>query len=442
MSAFEVDQRTAAGHAGPGRRRIRSRLRAAADRPLFLAQVCSSASGALGIVLAAAFMDTGRFAVFSLLSLAAVTLAGLVRSFLFQPALIRFRHDKHALVPFRYALPGALAAGVLLAAAALLFDPGASWLVLVLAVSGAFPVLHDWLRFRAMAVDRRWDVAISDAIRLVLVVASLFMLLAAAEPVLYQAYLGLSLVVPTLYLRLRLPRLGSFTPLGSYLRPASLQLADFAIGQFNSTIPLMVLGGFGASALIGGVRLAQTLLGPLNLVFAARSINLIADGASSQAHAGNDALIGHGRKLARLQGALALAWVLPLVVFVWLTQFELAGVRNGPLLVGLLLVGASIVGSGWSGIHAVVLRLLGRQGTVTACRALLVTVTLGSFALGYHFGGVDLSLLLGFLAAAVASPLVFGVPSQLIYRSQSRRQDLAAPSPAEPAEGASVRSSA
>lgn len=406
-------------------RGVGSKARAVANRPLFLAQIFTSVSGACAMVMAAVFLDAPQFTQFSLLNLVAVTLVGLVRSFVFQPALIQYRHDKQALVPFRYAMSGALTAGILLAASALLFATAAWTWLLVLAVSGMFPILQDWLRYRAMALDRRWDVAISDAAKLLLVSCSPLVFLLNADPVFYQAYLGLSLVVPTMYLRIRLPALQSFTPLRAYLKPASLQLADFVVGQFNSTVPLMVLGGLGATALIGGVRFAQTLLGPLNLVFAASTVNLIADGASKETHADAGDLIRRGCKLARLLGALACCSVLPLVMLVWLTGFELGGVRNEPLLIGLILVGALTLGSGWAGIHAIVLRLLRRQGTVTLSRIVLVSISAAAFITGYFLGGIDLSLAAGFAAGALASPLAFGVPAHHIYRSQLRPQAVA-----------------
>jgi hypothetical protein len=417
-------------------RRIGSGVRVVATRPLFLAQVFTSVSGACAMVMAAFFLDARQFAEFALLNLAAVTLVGLVRSFLFQPALIQYRHDKQALVPLRYAMGGALTAGILLAASALLFAATTWTWLLVLAVSGIFPILQDWLRYRAMALDRRWDVAISDAARLLLVCGSPLVFLLKADPVFYQAYLGLSLVFPMVYLRLRLPVLHSFTPLGTYLKPASLQLADYVVGQFNSTVPLMVLGGLGASGLVGGVRFAQTLLGPLNLIFGASTVNLIADGANKETHIDAGNLIRQGRKLARLVGALACCWVLPLVVLAWLTGFELGGVHKEPLLIGLILVGALTLGSGWAGIHAIVLRLLGRQGMVTLSRIGLVSITAAAFITGYHLGGVDLSLVAGFAAGALGSPLAFGVPAHFAYRSQLRRQ--AAMLPAEPPAGAAL----
>ncbi|MFF2029043.1 hypothetical protein [Arthrobacter sp. NPDC058192] len=418
------------------RRRIGPLLRTAATRPLFLAQVFTSVSGACAMVMAAYFLEPRQFAEFALLNLAAVTLVGLVRAFLFQPALIQYRHDKQALVPFRYALGGAFIAGILLAVSALLFAAAYWTWLLVLAVSGMFPILHDWLRYRAMALDRRWDVAISDLARLVLVSGSPLVFLLNADPVFYQAYLGLSLVLPMLYLRIRLPVLQSFTPLRSYLKPASLQLADYVAGQFNSTVPLMVLGGLGASYLIGGVRFAQTLLGPLNLVFAASTVNLIADGASKETHADTGDLIRQGRRLARMLGALACSWVLALIMLAWQGGFELGGLRNEQLLIGLILVGTLTLGSGWAGIHAIVLRLLRRQGTVTLGRIVLVAITATAFITGYHLGGTDLSLAAGFVAGALASPLTFGIPAHLTYRSLLRRQD--ALLRADPQEGAAL----
>lgn len=395
-------------------------LRASATRPLFLSQVCTSASGAIAMIMAAVMMDVDEFTLFTLISLVAVTLVGLVRSFLFQPALIEMRRDKNAFTPFRYAIVGAALAAVILTASALIFG-GSGWVGLVaLFVGGIFPILQDWLRFRAMALDRRWDVLLADGIRLALVLASPVLLAIVPEALAYQAYLGLSLALPVLVVRLRLPRLRSFTPLKSYLRPATLQLTDFIVGQFTSTIPLLVLGGLGASTLIAGVRFAQTLLGPLNLVFAASTTHLIADGATRGTHANTGQLIRSGKRLGRMLGAIASLCVLAAVAVVWLTGVELSGIRNEPLLIGLMLVGAATLSSGWAGIHAIVLRLTGHHAAVTVGRTVLVTVTLSSFAGGYAVGSVDASLAAGFLAAAVTSPLVFVIPASIVYRRYFR----------------------
>jgi len=310
-----------------------------------------------------------------------------------------------------------------LAGSAIALGVGPWWMVAVLFASGLFPILQDWLRYRAMAVDRRWDVALSDGLRLVFVLVSPVVLLLSRDPAVYQSYLGLSLAIPVLVTLIRLPRPARFTPLRTYLRPAGLQLADFAIGQFNSTLPLLVLGALGASALIGGVRFAQTLLGPLNLVFAASTTNLIADGATRGTYASTEDLIHRGTRLARVIGLVAVGGVTVLTAAVALTGFELHGVANEELVVGLALVGAATLSSGWAGIHAIVMRLMGYQGIVTAGRAFLVFISLSGFTIGYLLGGVDVSHAAGFLSAAVAAPLAFIVPASVLYR-RHRRGDL------------------
>ena len=64
----------------------------------------------------------------------------------------------------------------------------------------------------------------------------------------------------------------------------------------------------------------------------------------------------------------------------------------------------------------IVLRLLGHYSIATFGRALLVVVTGVGYALGYAIGGVDWSLILGFVSAAVANPLAFVVPASIVYR--------------------------
>jgi hypothetical protein len=135
-------------------------------------------------------------------------------------------------------------------------------------------------------------------------------------------------------------------------------------------------------------------------------------------------------------GALACSWVLALIMLAWQGGFELGGLRNEQLLIGLILVGTLTLGSGWAGIHAIVLRLLRRQGTVTLGRIVLVAITATAFITGYHLGGTDLSLAAGFVAGALASPLTFGIPAHLTYRSLLRRQG--ALLRADPQEGAAL----
>lgn len=394
---------------------------------MLLGQVCASAAGALAVVFAAATMAPGDFTRFALLNLVAVTVLGLVRSFLLQSALIEMRQDLQAMTPFRYAAAGGLLSAVLLVVASVLLGDRTALTLVLLLGAGWLQVVHDWVRFRAMAHDRRWSVVLADGGRLLMVAASPVVLHLGAGPAEFQAFLGLSLVLPTFLVGLRLPRLHTWTPIRVYRNRAGLQLADFALGQFITTVPLLVLGGLGASQLIGGVRLAQTLLGPLNLVFAASTTHLIADGATRGTHSEPGDLIAQGSRLARLLAGSALVVVLLGVLSLWLTGFGLSGVSHGALLFGLLAVGLASIGSGWGGMHAVILRLLNRHGMVTTGRAGLVGAIVPAFGLGYVWGGVDASLAAGFATVAVLSPLVFGVPAFVVYRRMAPRSPESTP---------------
>lgn len=394
-------------------RSLFARLRRAARQPLLASQVASSASGALAVVLAGAIMIPGEFLTFTLLNLIATTLVGLIRACLFQPALIQQRRDPSALVPLRYAAIGSAAAGALLAAAGFVLGVDDPTALLLLAASGIPPILHDWLRFRSIASSHRWRAAVADFSRLALVPV---VLLLPSTAISFQAWLGLSLLIPVVGIAFATDRIRSWAPYSSYRRPALLQLADFVVGQFGSTAPLLVLGAVGTSTLIAGVRFAQTLLGPLNLAFAASTTGLIADAATSSTHASEAHLIRRGRQLGLRLIGLAGGVVTALVLVVWATGFSLRGVGNEQILFGLVLIGVSTVTSGWAGIHAILLRLIHRHSVATLGRVALVLATTAGFVLGYLLGGIESSLIVGFATSAVAAPLALAVPALIIFR--------------------------
>ncbi|PVZ95894.1 hypothetical protein DDQ50_05360 [Amnibacterium flavum] len=393
------------------------------SRPLFVSQGFASAAGAGSMIFAAAYLDPGEFALFTLIALASTTLVGLVRAALYQPALIEQRRDPTALVPFRYAIIACAGAAAALAGAAAAFGVVDPLLLVLIGVSALFPTLHDWLRFRAIGIDRRWEPAVADGIRLALVLLSPLVLIAAPNAAIYQVFLGLSTALPFLYLRVRLPVLTVFARFADYRRAASLQLTEYVVGQFTSTVPLLVLGVLGSTPLLAGIRLAQTLLGPLNLVFTASTTGLIADGATRTTHAGVGSLVSRGKAVSRRLGFLSIGIVLVLALVVWLSRIDLNGVANTPLLAGLILVGIYTIGSRGATVHAVLMRLLGRHELATVGRTVLVVASLVAFALGYLLGGIDASLIAGFLAAAVVTPLVFSIPGERLYRRLLKEED-------------------
>jgi hypothetical protein len=385
-------------------------------QPLLLAQMFSSAAGALGMVMAAAAMPPGRFTTFSLLTLATILCTGAARALLFQPALIETRSNRNAHIHVRVALLGALCASIGFAAAAAVLGVHKPLWLAILSIANVLPVMTEWLRLRGMALDERWHVARGDAIRLAATLPGALVLWWTTEAEVFFLFVTLTYVTTVVYLAFRLPRVsGHLSPL-HFWRPASSQLADYMLAHAASTIPLLVLGGFGSSMYIGGIRMAQTLLGPINLFGMASTINLLADGATQDSHSKPADLIRHGRRLATNLSLFSLVFVALLLLALVLTKFSFRGVDNQAMTVGVLLVGVSTLTFGFSWIDAMIMRLLGHHSAATVGRVFVVAVAGVGYMIGYVIGGVDMSLILAFAFTAVANPLALVLPASIIYR--------------------------
>lgn len=376
-------------------------------RPLTVSQALASIAGVGALVLAASAMEPREFAQFALFNLAYNLLTGLVRAGLYTPSLIARRKMPTANVPARYVVLAGLgtSAAMLGTIWALgVRDPADLALV---AGSAAVPAWFDWLSNRAVSLDRRWDAASANLLRVLTVAAAAFSPELRSDSVSLQAYLALSLLVPIAFLLWRLPRVRAWVPYRAYARPAAWQLLDFVLGQSLNTVPLLVLGGAAAPGPVAGVRFAQSLLGPLNLTFAAASANLVADGATRAEYAAARSVIARGTRIGRILNVLSLGLVGLLTTTVWLTGFGLKGVDNASLLLGLVLVGISLTTTGWANVHAVVLRILDQQARVTFGRGLIFVLTTAGFGVGFLAAGTTGSLVGGFCTLTVASPLVF-----------------------------------
>jgi hypothetical protein len=386
------------------------------SQPLLVAQMFMSASGAGAMVMAATAMHADEFVTFSLLTLITVTLIGAVRSVLFQPALIEMRQNGDSHIHVRTALTGALVASGIFAAAAFALGVRQPLWLTVLALTNVLPIAAEWLRIRGMALDERVSVMRSDALRFGATLLGVGVLFFSTDALVFTLFVNLTYLVTVAYLAVRLPAVSAHVSPLAFWRPASAQLADFSFGQAVSTIPLLVLGGFGPSVYIGGLRLAQTLLGPLNMVLSAAAVNLLADGATKESHADPKELIRRGRRLALGLGILSPALVLVLLAFLMTTGFSFRGVDNHSLVVGVALVGALFTTSGLGLIDTFIVRLLGHHAGPTVGRILLVVVTGIAYVWGYHVGGTDTSLIYGFIVGAIANPLFFSLPAAVLYR--------------------------
>jgi len=393
------------------------RLTSWVRKPLTVSQALASVAGAGALLIAGASMSPAEFGQFALFNLAYNLLTGLARAALFQPALIARRRFATAQVPFRYAALASIALG--LAMLGTIWSLGVRDPLALAYVSGSalVPALLDWLYSRAVSLDRRWDAATANALRVLLVAVAALVPPVRSDSVLLQTYLSLSLLVPTLYLLIRLPRVGATISYRAYARAAGWQLIDYLLGQSLNTVPLLVLGAAGHRGPVAGVRLAQSLLGPLNLAFAAAAANLIADGSTRAEYAAAKAVIAGGTRIGRILSLLALALVSVLVAAVWATGFELKGVDSTSLLLGLALVGASLITTGWANVHAVVLRILDQQARVTVGRAAIAVLTSAAFVLGYVWAGTTGSVTAGFLTLMVASPGIFLTMARRAYRN-------------------------
>ncbi|MDR7187034.1 hypothetical protein J2X85_004100 [Microbacterium trichothecenolyticum] len=390
-------------------------------RPLTIAQILSSAAGALPMLIAAVRMDPAAFTSFSIVTLASALAVGGSRAALFQPALIYQRIDTASLVPARYmviasSLSALAVTGVAIAASEL--DPAEA---AVIGIAGAVPVIYDWARYRAIGASRRWTVAIGDGIRLLLVCATALPLL-AANTMAFMIAIGVSCAVATGYVLSQSPFRVKPYPYREYRSSALWQTLDFAVGQFVVSVPLIVLGASGTNDLVGGVRLAQTLLGPLNLAFAATATNIVADGATHADYRTASAVIARGWRSSIRLLILSTAVVAVVAPAVWITGWAPRGVERDDLLLGLVLVGASTIMTGWSSVHGVVLRVLHHQSAVTLVRIGIASLTTAGFLIGYAFGGDEWSLILGFGANAIAAPLLF-LPVALFYYRRDTRED-------------------
>jgi hypothetical protein len=368
------------------------------------------------MVIAAWAMVPTEFTQFALLTLIGSVVLGLSTSGLFQPALINQRVERNSFVPLRYvAIPGA-AASVLYLIFALVLGVRDFLDLFLLSGSATLPVFYNWLRYRAMGCNRRWIVANADLLRLALTAAAVTVPALIADSVALQTYLASATCLPMLFVAFKLPRMPEWVSYRLYRRAAAWQLLDWIFASTLISVPLLFLGGVSRSPLIGGVRLAQSLLGPLNLAFAAATTNLIADGVTRSELTAARSLTSRGILLGRQLMGLSLVLVIGMVSVVYVSQISFRGVATSNLITGLALVGACSVTSAWAGVRGIVLRLLGWQARVTLARGVTTILTLGAFAVGYYWRGVDASLILGFITLALTSPLVLLGVTRNVHR--------------------------
>ena len=388
-----------------------------AGQPLLITQLLYSASGAIPVLLAAFAMTPEHFTRFSFLILLVQVISGAVVTCIFRGAMMHYRKARDAHVRFSLALSVSVVCALVFAGGAYAFDVRELIPLVGISAVTIIVVLDEWLRHRAMTLDRRWDLVRADALRLVITLSVSLVLLVNDNAEVYFTLYGLAWLPSAIWLIVRLPRIREFCRFRDYRNLTGHLLVDFIVGQFMVILPLIVLGGLGQSQYLGGVRLAQTLLGPLNTVFAALTTNLFVDGVTDERHRDNREFIRLGRRLALRLALGGMVFVPTVVGIIWVTGISLRGVGNKEIIVGLVLVGALAICYNSSAIDAVVLRLVGFNRLATVGRVVLAIMSVAGFTSGYVVGGVDGSLIVGFLASSLANPLCFVLPASVAYRT-------------------------
>lgn len=394
-------------------RSVRS-IRSAIKNPILLSQATSSLTGAGVTIAFAAWMTPPQYALFALLNLTSVTIAGFARAAIFQPALIHHRKDRAVRTPVSYVVVATFIGSSILVLIG--WAQGVDTLPSCIALGATIigPMVYDWLRHCRLIEANWWPTAHAELLRLAL--TSLVVLLQVREnPAIMQSLVNSCYLIAAIGMVRRRRSDPRFTGFSAYRREAGLQAADYGLSTLNSIVPMLILGALGNAQLIGGFRLAQTLFGPLNLLFSGMTSSFIAESATRDSHRVDAVVVREGIRLARLLLGSSVGLVAVTLIVLTVLPIDFRGVSHESLLIGMVAVGSLAVTSGWAGVHVTTLRIMGRNDLIARARGLIIGLTWSAYAIGYLAGGVDLSLILGFATAALAYPIAFVIPANRFY---------------------------
>jgi hypothetical protein len=408
---------------------MRDRLRRVwgfVSNPLTVSQVASSASGALSLLILAAKLPPDQFGIISLATLIAATAIGILRATLTMPTLMVLRQQSGVWVGGRLAAVFITLIAVLSGATTLMTSRSDVSLGPILLLIFTLPLVQDFLRFRAISVNRRPPIMAGDLARLAATAAMAAIPIPSAVQGFALIGLGYGLSALIIGSSLYLGRETFSRPrpvrLSEIRNTAATQTTEFVIGMLGSTVPLLILGALQPVGAAAAIRLAQSLFGPLNLIFAASESGYVADGATKKALGSERRLIALGVKISNRLGLVSIMIVGVILGLSWSPAVYFRAVGEADLKLAIVLVGAIAVTSGWSGFHNVILRLLGRSGSVAIQRAAFVALTSSGYILAWLWTrDPSTTLVAGFVVNAIGYPLVFILPSYRIYRAAGWR---------------------
>ncbi|MFG2773871.1 hypothetical protein [Streptomyces sp. NPDC048350] len=296
-----------------------------------LDQAAASLTNIAVLVIAARASSADGFAAFSMVYIVFTVLLGLGAAYVGQSVVLEKgeEHETGAAVrsAVAFTATASTAAGALLLAAGAVLG-GATGLA-VLALGAVLPVVlvQDGLRYGFSALRRPHLALAADLLRLACAVPALLLQPHGSSPArlvlvwglsaLPAALLGLALLHP--YVRNRpwsLRRLLGKDHLGRRF------VVEFGVGSASSQLAVLGLGLLAGPLVVGALRGATTLFGPLNTLFT--SVNAFGPPLLGRA----------GGRRATVRAAVALATVLALVALGWAAVLYALPDRVGRQLLG------------------------------------------------------------------------------------------------------------
>ncbi|WP_137992098.1 hypothetical protein [Streptomyces vilmorinianum] len=288
--------------------------RAAAVAASVLDQAASSLTNIAVLVIAARTSSADGFAAFSMVYIVFTVLLGLSAAYVGQSVVLEKGEEHEVGAAARSAVTftaaASAAAGVLLLAAGAVIGGAAGLAVLALGAVLPVVLVQDGLRYAFSALRQPHRALAADLLRLAGAVPALLLQPHGSSPArlvlvwglsaLPAALLGLALLYPFVRNRPGTPR--------RYLRKGHLGrrfAVEFAVGNASSQLAVLALGLLASPLVVGALRGATTLFGPLNTLLT--SVNAFGPPLLGRA----------GSRRATVRAAALLAAVLALVALGW-----------------------------------------------------------------------------------------------------------------------------
>ncbi|RPK56797.1 hypothetical protein EES43_23535 [Streptomyces sp. ADI96-02] len=348
----------------------------------------------LVLVAAARLSTVADFARFSAVYLVFTVLLGVFGAYTGQPLVLRRGADEETRGACRsaavFTVLAATALGALLAAVCLLVPGDTARALLVL--GAVLPVVlgQDTARYAFATLQRPHLALASDLLRLLCVLGALSLQTYGASPARLIAVWGLSALPALLLSAALLHRSTAGAPLA--LRPLLRRghlgrrfTVEFGVGNATSQLSVLGLGAVGDPLLVGALRGATTLFGPLNVLF-------------TSATSFGPPLLGRiAQERARVRATAGLAALLAATAALWATVLALLPDRAGRELLGdtwpvaaalLPATGSQYAAMAVGTCGLLALRMLDPRTTL-AIQVVFSLTAVAFLACGYAVGGVQ-----------------------------------------------------